>query len=178
MIPCDCTGDACPAPDRGDWRTGRGQDRDSSELIRRSSFCNHLQILSESAGIVFGGGFPAAPAWRGAKPRSAAIFYVQRGARKKPPSPVTPQSCCATAERWMERPTGQAGRLLRGGEDDAGAELQSLRRRDSPADAASRQRLQPPESFTHRKRDRSREVDVRILGCGTRIRDGSSWMHA
>jgi predicted ATPase len=41
-------------------------------------FCRHVQVLPESAGILFGGGFPrdsSAPARRAAQ---RAIFYVQR----------------------------------------------------------------------------------------------------
>ncbi|MFC4783915.1 ATP/GTP-binding protein [Nocardioides sp. MAHUQ-72] len=47
------------------------------ELIRQS-LCPHVHPLAESAGIVFGGGFPRAdePEWRRAAQR--AIFHVQR----------------------------------------------------------------------------------------------------
>jgi hypothetical protein len=47
------------------------------ELIRRS-MCEHVKLVPESAGIVFGGGFPrtGVPAVRRAAQR--AIFYVQR----------------------------------------------------------------------------------------------------
>jgi len=47
------------------------------ELIRRST-CRHVRVLPESAGIVFGGGFPRGetPSLRRAAQR--AIFYVQR----------------------------------------------------------------------------------------------------
>jgi len=47
------------------------------ELIRQS-FCSHVRILPEAAGIVFGGGFPREddPGCRRAAQR--AIFYVQR----------------------------------------------------------------------------------------------------
>lgn len=47
------------------------------ELIRQS-FCVHVKVLPESAGIVFGGGFPRNenPECRRAAQRS--IFYVQR----------------------------------------------------------------------------------------------------
>jgi len=47
------------------------------ELMRRT-FCKHVKVLPESAGIVFGGGFPrgAAPMVRRASQR--AIFYIQR----------------------------------------------------------------------------------------------------
>jgi predicted ATPase len=47
------------------------------ELIRQS-FCAHVKILPEAAGVVFGGGFPPEddPSCRRAAQR--AIFYVQR----------------------------------------------------------------------------------------------------
>ena len=47
------------------------------ELIRQS-FCSHVKVLPEAAGIVFGGGFPRFddPARRSAAQR--AIFHVQR----------------------------------------------------------------------------------------------------
>jgi predicted ATPase len=47
------------------------------ELVRQS-FCSHVKVLPESAGIVFGGGFPREddPACRRAAQR--AIFFVQR----------------------------------------------------------------------------------------------------
>ena len=46
------------------------------ELIRQS-FCSHVKVLPEAAGVVFGGGFPREddPACRRAAQR--AIFYVQ-----------------------------------------------------------------------------------------------------
>jgi len=47
------------------------------EVLRRA-MCDHVVILPESAGIVFGGGFPRleAPAMR--RPAQRAIYYVQR----------------------------------------------------------------------------------------------------
>ncbi|MEQ1575727.1 MAG: ATP-binding protein [Vicinamibacterales bacterium] len=47
------------------------------ELIRQS-FCSHVKVLPEAAGVVFGGGFPREddPSCRRAAQR--AIFYVQR----------------------------------------------------------------------------------------------------
>lgn len=47
------------------------------ELIRQS-FCSHVRVLPEAAGVVFGGGFPREddPACRRAAQR--AIFHVQR----------------------------------------------------------------------------------------------------
>jgi predicted ATPase len=47
------------------------------ELIRRS-LCRHVKILPESAGIVFGGGFPRGLALAQRRAVQRAIFYVQR----------------------------------------------------------------------------------------------------
>jgi hypothetical protein len=47
------------------------------ELIRRS-FCHHVLVLPESAGIVFGGGFPRLRHGDCARSSQRAIYYVQR----------------------------------------------------------------------------------------------------
>jgi len=47
------------------------------ELIRRS-FCPHVKVLPESAGIVFGGGFPRLEDAGHRRAAQRAIFYVQR----------------------------------------------------------------------------------------------------
>jgi len=47
------------------------------ELIRQS-FCAHVRVLRESAGIVFGGGFPRGGGSELRKAAQRAIFYVQR----------------------------------------------------------------------------------------------------
>lgn len=47
------------------------------ELIRQS-FCEHVKMLPESAGIVFGGGFPRDHHAGLLKAAQRAIFYVQR----------------------------------------------------------------------------------------------------
>jgi predicted ATPase len=47
------------------------------ELIRQS-FCEHVKVLPESAGIVFGGGFPRDGKAELQKAAQRAIFYVQR----------------------------------------------------------------------------------------------------
>ncbi len=51
------------------------------ELIRQS-FCPHVKVLPESAGIVFGGGFPRGGAMEIRKAAQRAIFYVQRELEK------------------------------------------------------------------------------------------------
>ena len=47
------------------------------ELIRQS-FCAHVKVLPESAGIIFGGGFPRGEAIEFRESAQRAIFYVQR----------------------------------------------------------------------------------------------------
>ncbi|HZT75918.1 MAG TPA: ATP-binding protein [Vicinamibacterales bacterium] len=47
------------------------------ELVRHH-FCHHVHVLPESAGIVFGGGFPRTPHAAGQRAAQRAIFYVQR----------------------------------------------------------------------------------------------------
>lgn len=47
------------------------------ELIRQS-FCVHVSVLPESAGIVFGGGFPRADVVGVRRAAQRAIFFVQR----------------------------------------------------------------------------------------------------
>jgi predicted ATPase len=48
------------------------------ELIRRASFCEHVQILPEAAGIVFGGGFPRRSDTAARRAAQRAIFHIQR----------------------------------------------------------------------------------------------------
>ena len=47
------------------------------ELVKQS-FCSHVMVLHESAGIVFGGGFPRRPDIASLQAAQRAIFYVQR----------------------------------------------------------------------------------------------------
>ena len=47
------------------------------ELIRQS-FCQHVKVLPEAAGIVFGGGFPRGQSVPLRQAAQRAIFYVQR----------------------------------------------------------------------------------------------------
>jgi predicted ATPase len=47
------------------------------ELVRRA-MCHHVHVLPESAGIVFGGGFPREARAAVLRPAQRAIYYVQR----------------------------------------------------------------------------------------------------
>jgi predicted ATPase len=77
MIPCDCTNTHVPR--RVVLTGGPGAGKTATlELIRRASFCEHVQILPEAASIVFGGGFPRRVDVAARKAAQRAIFYVQR----------------------------------------------------------------------------------------------------
>ncbi len=47
------------------------------ELVRRT-LCPHVRVLPESAGILFGGGFPRGPTLEAKRAAQRAVFYVQR----------------------------------------------------------------------------------------------------
>jgi predicted ATPase len=47
------------------------------ELVRKA-LCAHVRVLPESAGILFGGGFPRGPSLAMRRAGQRAIFYVQR----------------------------------------------------------------------------------------------------
>lgn len=76
MRPCPCA--ARHQPRRVVLTGGPGAGKTAVLELVRQSFCAHVSVLPESAGIVFGGGFPRGepPTTRRAAQR--AIFYVQR----------------------------------------------------------------------------------------------------
>jgi predicted ATPase len=76
MKPCDCN--EHHAPRRIVLTGGPGAGKTAVLELIRLFFCIHVKTLPESAGIVFGGGFPRStrPELRQAAQR--AIYYVQR----------------------------------------------------------------------------------------------------
>lgn len=52
------------------------------ELVKQS-FCKHVMVLPEAAGIVFGGGFPRRPDVTSSQSAQRAIFFVQRELRMR-----------------------------------------------------------------------------------------------
>lgn len=77
MTPCDCTNTHVAR--RIVLTGGPGAGKTATlELIRRASFCDHLEILPEAASIVFGGGFPRRRDVAGLKAAQRAIFHVER----------------------------------------------------------------------------------------------------
>ncbi|HEX2691036.1 MAG TPA: ATP-binding protein [Kofleriaceae bacterium] len=76
MLPYD---DHAPRPPRRIALTGGpGAGKTAVlELVRRT-MCDHVRVLSESASIVFGGGFPRGQGPEVQRAAQRAIFYVQR----------------------------------------------------------------------------------------------------
>jgi predicted ATPase len=76
MLPCTCT---APHQLRRIVLTGGpGSGKTATLELIRQSFCEHVQILPEAAGIVFGGGFPRRTTIDSRKAAQRAIFYIQR----------------------------------------------------------------------------------------------------
>lgn len=76
MKPCACKG---PHDRRRIVLTGGpGAGKTAVLELVRQSFCAHIKVLPESAGILFGGGFPRAPEPEPLRAVQRAIFYVQR----------------------------------------------------------------------------------------------------
>jgi len=74
----DCACAATHEPRRIVLTGGPGAGKTAVLELMRKTLCRHVGVLAESAGIVFGGGFPRG---EGAELRRAgqrAIFYVQR----------------------------------------------------------------------------------------------------
>jgi predicted ATPase len=76
MVACACTD--VHKPRRVVLTGGPGAGKTALLELIRQSFCSHVKVLPEAAGVVFGGGFPREddPICRRAAQR--AIFYVQR----------------------------------------------------------------------------------------------------
>ena len=76
MLPCTCT--ARHQTRRIVLTGGPGAGKTATLELIRQSFCEHVQILRESASVVFGGGFPRRDTGESRKAAQRAIFYVQR----------------------------------------------------------------------------------------------------
>jgi predicted ATPase len=57
---------------------GPGAGKTAALELIRQSMCAHVRVLPESAGIVFGGGFPRESTLIGRRAAQRAIFHVQR----------------------------------------------------------------------------------------------------
>jgi ABC-type molybdenum transport system ATPase subunit/photorepair protein PhrA len=74
------------------------------ELIRQS-FCSHVRVLPEAAGVIFGGGFPREDDVECQRAAQRAIFYVQReleatGDSHNPGSPTGRDRLMISGHQW------------------------------------------------------------------------------
>ena len=76
MPPCTCT--APHQRKRIVLTGGPGAGKTAVLELVRQEFCAHVQVLPESAGIVFGGGFPRTGSLEWRRGAQRAIFFVQR----------------------------------------------------------------------------------------------------
>lgn len=76
MKPCDCR--ERHEPRRVVLTGGPGAGKTAVLELIRLFFCVHVKTLRESAGIVFGGGFPRNQRWELRQAGQMAIYHVQR----------------------------------------------------------------------------------------------------
>ena len=76
MSTCECT--SVHARRRVVLTGGPGAGKTALLELIRQSFCSHVRILPEAAGIVFGGGFPREDDAECRRAAQRAIFHVQR----------------------------------------------------------------------------------------------------
>ena len=77
-MPVTCECHHAHVPKRIVLTGGPGAGKTAVLELVRQHFCEHVHVLPESAGIVFGGGFPRAPDDQVLRAAQRAIFYVQR----------------------------------------------------------------------------------------------------
>lgn len=76
MVACECT--AVHERRRLVLTGGPGAGKTALLELIRQSFCSHVRILPEAAGVVFGGGFPREEDPACSRAAQRAIYYVQR----------------------------------------------------------------------------------------------------
>jgi predicted ATPase len=75
MVPCECT--QAHQARRIVLTGGPGAGKTALLELIRQSFCTHVKVLPEAAGIVFGGGFPREDDVTCRRAAQRAIFHVQ-----------------------------------------------------------------------------------------------------
>lgn len=76
MIRCECAG--VHEPRRVVLTGGPGAGKTAVLEVIRQAFCEHVVVLPESAGILFGGGFPRRRDREARRAAQRAIYHVQR----------------------------------------------------------------------------------------------------
>ena len=78
MVPCDCRLHEHLSAKRIVLTGGPGAGKTAVLELIRQHFCRHVKVLPESAGILFGGGFPRAATMQARRAGQRAIYFVQR----------------------------------------------------------------------------------------------------
>ncbi len=78
MATCDCSVREHLARKRIVLTGGPGAGKTAVLELIRQHFCRHVTVLPESAGILFGGGFPRAATMQARRAGQRAIYFVQR----------------------------------------------------------------------------------------------------
>ena len=76
MVPCECA--EAHERRRVVLTGGPGAGKTAVLELIRQSFCEHVKVLPEAAGVIFGGGFPREDDPECKRAAQRAIFYVQR----------------------------------------------------------------------------------------------------
>jgi len=86
MTPCECSN--AHKRRRIALTGGPGAGKTALLELIRQSFCNHVTVLPEAAGVVFGGGFPRHADRKCQRAAQRAIYHVQRqsGSRTRCPA--------------------------------------------------------------------------------------------
>lgn len=75
--PCDCAGPGGHAGRRVVLTGGPGAGKTAVLEVVRKHLCDHVEVLPEAAGIVYGGGFPRRGSLAARRAAQLAIFHVQ-----------------------------------------------------------------------------------------------------
>ena len=126
-VHCPCT--KVHTPRRVVVTGGPGAGKTALLELIRQALCQHVRILPESAGVVFGGGFPARTTRRAAGLHNGRSTTSSGSSRSSGTRTARPSSC-VTGARSTVLPTGRARQRTSG--------RHSARRRGSSSRATTR----------------------------------------
>lgn len=152
MVTCECA--AAHERRRVVLTGGPGAGKTAVLELVRQSFCEHVKVLPEAAGVVFGGGFPREDDAECKRAAQRAIFHVQRELENAGDSHNPTIVLCdrGTLDGLAYWPV--TGRLLVLGRHHSGGATGALRGSHSSPHSHLERRLQPTESAANGVRGR------------------------